>query len=101
MLEFYAGTVDVILTLEDHVLKGGFGSAVLEKLNNLGSDTPVVRIGWLDRFIELGKPEARRAKYGISVEAVIEKLLARLKATTRPASVPEGDSALLREKPRL
>jgi len=36
MLEFYAGSVDVIVTLEDHVLKGGFGSAVLEELNVLG-----------------------------------------------------------------
>ena len=79
MLEFYAGSVDVILTLEDHVLKGGFGSAVLEELNNLGLNTPVVRIGWPDRFIEHGKPEALRAKYGISVEAALEQLLARLK----------------------
>jgi 1-deoxy-D-xylulose-5-phosphate synthase len=92
MLEFYAGSVDVILALEDHVLKGGFGSAVLEELNNLGLDTPVVRIGWPDRFIEHGKPEALRAKYGISVEAALEKLLARLKAPARPASMPEGQS---------
>ena len=35
MLEFYARSVDVILTLEDHVLRGGFGSAVLEELSNL------------------------------------------------------------------
>ncbi len=90
MLEFYAASVDVILTLEDHVLKGGFGSAVLEELNNLGLDTPVVRIGWPDRFIEHGKPEALRAKYGISVEAALEKLRVRLKASARPASAPEG-----------
>jgi 1-deoxy-D-xylulose-5-phosphate synthase len=90
MLEFYARSVDVILTLEDHVLKGGFGSAVLEELNNLGLDTPVVRIGWPDRFIEHGKPDALRAKYGISVEAALEKLLARLKTTTQPAGVQQG-----------
>jgi 1-deoxy-D-xylulose-5-phosphate synthase len=74
MLEFYASSVDVILTLEDHVLRGGFGSAVLEELSNLGLSTPVVRIGWPDQFIEHGKPEALRAKYGISVEAAMEKL---------------------------
>jgi len=34
----------------------------------------VVRIGWPDQFIEHGKPDALRAKYGISVEAVLEKL---------------------------
>ncbi len=74
MLEFYARSVDVILTLEDHVLRGGFGSAVLEELSNLGLTTPVVRIGWPDQFIEHGKPEALRTKYGITVEAAIEKL---------------------------
>ena len=74
MLEFYARSVDVILTLEDHVLRGGFGSAVLEELSNLGLATPVVRIGWPDQFIEHGKPEALRAKYGITVEAAMEKL---------------------------
>jgi 1-deoxy-D-xylulose-5-phosphate synthase len=74
MLEFYARSVDVIVTLEDHVLKGGFGSAVLEELNNLGLQTPVVRIGWPDQFIEHGKPEALRAKYGISVDAILNRV---------------------------
>jgi len=74
LLEFYARNVEVILTLEDHVLKGGFGSAVLEELSNLGLSTPVARIGWPDRFIEHGKPEALREKYGITAAAALEKL---------------------------
>jgi 1-deoxy-D-xylulose-5-phosphate synthase len=74
MLEFYARTVDVIVTLEDHVLNGGFGSAVLEELSCLGIATPVVRIGWPDQFIEHGKPDALRAKYGITADAAMEKL---------------------------
>ena len=79
MLEFFAGTVEVILTLEDHVLRGGFGSGVLEELNTLGLNTPVVRIGWPDHFIEHGKLDALRAKYGITPEAAIEKLRPYLK----------------------
>jgi 1-deoxy-D-xylulose-5-phosphate synthase len=74
LLEFFARNVDVILTLEDHVLMGGFGSAVLEEVSNLGLSTPVVRIGWPDHFIEHGKPDALREKYGISAAAAIEKL---------------------------
>jgi 1-deoxy-D-xylulose-5-phosphate synthase len=74
MLEFYGGRVEVILTLEDHVLGGGFGSALLEELSDLGLTTPVVRIGWPDRFIEHGKVDLLRAKYGITSEAAIEKL---------------------------
>ena len=74
MLELYARKVQVFVTFEDHVLMGGFGSAVLEALNEMGFTQPVVRIGWPDRFIEHGKVEALRAKHGISVEAALEKL---------------------------
>lgn len=91
MLEFYARSVDVVLTLEDHVLAGGFGSAVLEELDALGLRTPVVRIGWPDQFIEHGKPEALRQKYGISVEAALDKLrpyLFAAKNEIRAVSVP-------------
>ena len=90
MLEFYARSVDAILTLEDHVLRGGFGSAVLEELSNLGLTTPVVRVGWPDQFIEHGKPDDLRKKYGISVEAALEKLRPLLQtpaATPQPARV--------------
>jgi 1-deoxy-D-xylulose-5-phosphate synthase len=63
----------LIVTLEDHVLAGGFGSAVIETLNELGRQTPVVRVGWPDEFIEHGKVEALRAKYGLTAEAALEK----------------------------
>jgi 1-deoxy-D-xylulose-5-phosphate synthase len=74
MIEFYGRSVDAIVTMEDHVLEGGFGSAVLERLSDLGLTTPVIRIGWPDQFIEHGKPDALRAKYGISVDATLQKL---------------------------
>jgi 1-deoxy-D-xylulose-5-phosphate synthase len=79
MVEFFARSVDAIVTLEDHVLMGGFGSGVLEELSNLGLATPVVRIGWPDQFIEHGNLAALRAKYGISVEAALEKVRPLLK----------------------
>ncbi|HEX8815537.1 MAG TPA: 1-deoxy-D-xylulose-5-phosphate synthase [Terriglobales bacterium] len=93
MLDFYARTVDVILTLEDHVLKAGFGSAVLEELNALGLQTPVVRIGWPDQFIEHGNPEKLREKYGITADAALEQLrpfLKPQKPATRAASITAG-----------
>jgi 1-deoxy-D-xylulose-5-phosphate synthase len=79
MLEFYARSVDVILTLEDHVLRGGFGSVVLEELSDLNLPTPVVRVGWPDQFIEHGKIDALRVRYGITVEAALERLAPYLK----------------------
>ncbi len=90
MLEFYGRSVDAIVTMEDHVLEAGFGSAVLERLCNLGLATPVIRIGWPDQFIEHGKPDALRAKYGISVEATLQKLRPLLSKRS-DTTVPSGE----------
>jgi 1-deoxy-D-xylulose-5-phosphate synthase len=87
MLEFFARTVDVIVTLEDHVLRGGFGSAILEELSNLGITTPVVRVGWPDQFIEHGKIEALRAKYGITADAALQKVQPYLKTKKQGIAV--------------
>jgi 1-deoxy-D-xylulose-5-phosphate synthase len=59
----------LVVTFEDHVLAGGFGSAVLETLNELRIDVPMIRIGWPDEFIEHGKVETLREKYGLTAEA--------------------------------
>jgi 1-deoxy-D-xylulose-5-phosphate synthase len=83
MLATYGRRVNAIVTFEDHVLMGGFGSAVLEALSDLQIETPVVRIGWPDRFIEHGKVDALRAKHGISVEAALDKLAPYLKHKNR------------------
>jgi 1-deoxy-D-xylulose-5-phosphate synthase len=63
----------LVVTLEDHVLAGGFGSAVMEVLNDLELQVPVVRVGWPDAFIEHGKVESLREKYGLTAEAALEK----------------------------
>ena len=75
----YAKRATALVTFEDHVLMGGFGSAVLETLSEMGIETPVIRIGWPDRFIEHGKVDQLRARHGVSVEAAIEKLAPWLK----------------------
>ena len=69
----FGGRCGLVITLEDHVLAGGFGSAVLETMNALDLSVPVVRVGWPDEFIEHGKPEALKAKYGLTAEAAMEK----------------------------
>jgi 1-deoxy-D-xylulose-5-phosphate synthase len=75
MLEVYARRVAAFVTFEDHVKMGGFGSAVIEALEEMGSPVPVVRIGWPDQFIEHGKVDDLRAKYGLSVEAAHAQVL--------------------------
>jgi 1-deoxy-D-xylulose-5-phosphate synthase len=69
----YGRHCGLLVTLEDHVLAGGFGSAVLETLNELELPVPMVRVGWPDAFIEHGKVEALREKYGLTAEAALAK----------------------------
>jgi 1-deoxy-D-xylulose-5-phosphate synthase len=87
MLEHYAGRVSAFVTFEDHVKMGGFGSAVVEALDELGSSIPVVRIGWPDQFIEHGKVDDLRAKYGLSVDGALAQLRPLLMHRQRPALV--------------
>jgi 1-deoxy-D-xylulose-5-phosphate synthase len=89
MLQTYARRVAAFVTFEDHVKMGGFGSAVLEALEELGCAVPVVRIGWPDHFIEHGKIDDLRAKYGLTVddaEAQVLPLLTRRQRRTLVAS---------------
>ena len=74
-IEFFARSVDVVCTMEDHVLHNGFGCAVIEHLNDAGIKTPVVRVGWPDQFIEHGAVDILRTKHGLTAEAAVEKVL--------------------------
>jgi 1-deoxy-D-xylulose-5-phosphate synthase len=87
MLATYAGRVAAFVTFEDHVKMGGFGSAVIEALAELGSTVPVVRIGWPDQFIEHGKVEELRAKHGLTVDAAQAQVLPQLARTRRSTLV--------------
>jgi 1-deoxy-D-xylulose-5-phosphate synthase len=87
MLVEYAGRAAAFVTFEDHVKMGGFGSAVLEALQELGSTLPVVRIGWPDQFIEHGKVDDLRAKYGLTVDAALAQVLPLLAHRARPTLI--------------
>ncbi len=49
--EFFSRSADLVITMEDHVLMGGYGSEVLECLNDRDVHTPVIRFGWPDQFV--------------------------------------------------
>jgi len=84
--EFFGNAADLVVTLEDHVLMGGYGSAVLELFSEKNVTTPVVRIGWPDRFIEHATTQDElRKKYGLSVENTVAKVKAQF--SEAPAKV--------------
>jgi 1-deoxy-D-xylulose-5-phosphate synthase len=87
MLARYASRVGAFVTFEDHALMGGFGSAVVEALEELGSKVPVVRIGWPDQFIEHGKVDQLRARYGLTPEAAYKQVQPLLAPRRRPKLV--------------
>jgi 1-deoxy-D-xylulose-5-phosphate synthase len=78
-LEFFARSVDVICTFEDHVLYNGFGASITEHLADVRITTPVVRIGWPDQFVEHGTIPILRKKHGLTPEAAVKKIKRFLK----------------------
>lgn len=77
--EFFGRAADVVVTLEDHVLPGGYGSSVLELFSEKGVLTPVVRIGWPDQFIEHASTvDHLRNKYGLTAENAVAQVKAKL-----------------------
>jgi 1-deoxy-D-xylulose-5-phosphate synthase len=64
--------IGTLITVEENVLQGGFGSAVLELLEEQGlSQVRVKRIGLPDIFIEHGSQEVLRDKYGLTARGIM------------------------------
>jgi len=62
-----------VLTVEENVLQGGFGSAILELLQEEGLwEIDLMRLGIPDRFIEHGSQPLLRAKYGIDEQGIFQ-----------------------------
>jgi 1-deoxy-D-xylulose-5-phosphate synthase len=71
-----AAVVPLFVTMEDHVIDGGFGSAVLETLQEAGGGTAVERIGWPDKFIEHGSSvDGLRAAHGLAPDDIYRRIL--------------------------
>jgi 1-deoxy-D-xylulose-5-phosphate synthase len=78
LLLSHAACIPLIVTMEDHVLAGGFGSAVLEALQDADCPAAVERVGWPDKFVEHGTSvEVLRACYGLAPDDIHRRVLAR------------------------
>lgn len=69
---FYARYTGKVLTVEDHVLAGGFGSAVLELLQTHGVCVPVQRLGYPDEFVEHGSITQLHERYALTLDGVVQ-----------------------------
>src|SRR5437764_3623667 len=68
---------EVLVTLEENVLAGGFGSAVVEALadHDLAGEVRLLRVGLPDRYVTHGKPALLRKEVGLTPDAVAERVL--------------------------
>ena len=79
-----------VLTVEENVLAGGFGSAVLELLADRGLAVAVKRLGIPDIFVEHGAPAILRQKYGLDADGILQGALAALEQPAQPKKVVWG-----------
>jgi 1-deoxy-D-xylulose-5-phosphate synthase len=74
LLHLIFNTYQSILTIEDGVIKGGFGSAIVEFSKEHGYTTPIKTLGVPDQFIEHGSIAELQKLCGIDVESLISIL---------------------------
>lgn len=85
----HARSCRMLATIEEHVLRGGFGSAVLEELQDAGLETPVARIAWPDNFVGHGSTvEGLRADNGMSPTDMEKTVLDRFHSLPAEDAVP-------------
>jgi transketolase len=68
------GQYKKIITVEDHSIIGGLGTAISEEVAARGIGAQVIRIGLEDKFPESGKPSDLYKKYGLDEEGIISKI---------------------------
>ena len=71
----WAARTGRVVTVEDNCVQGGFGSAVLEALNERGLHLPVRRLGYEDRFIEHGPQAVLWRAAGIDADGIARSVL--------------------------
>ena len=77
LIALLAAEHELLVTIEDGVLQGGFGSAVAEHLvdHDLAGDVRLLRVGLPDRYVTHGKPALLHKEVGLTPEAVVERVL--------------------------
>jgi 1-deoxy-D-xylulose-5-phosphate synthase len=73
-----AATHDLLVTVEENVVMGGAGSAVLESLQRQGRVTQVLLLGLPDRFVDQGDPALQLAACGLDSTGLLKSIRGRL-----------------------
>jgi 1-deoxy-D-xylulose-5-phosphate synthase len=75
LLASLAADHDLLVTVEEGVLAGGFGSAVWESLSDEGAVAPrILRVGLPDRYVTHGAPALLHEEVGFTAERIAERI---------------------------
>jgi transketolase len=74
-LEKYAPKTNLIITIEEHQIAGGFGSLISEEVSKLDTRPKVIRLGIDDEFGESGTVEELYNKHGLSKNKLHQKII--------------------------
>ena len=69
-----ANKIKKIVTMEEGTLLGGFGSAIVELLNDNDINVPVLRIGIPDVLVDHASPDQSKKKLGLTAEQMSERI---------------------------
>ncbi|MGH8620224.1 MAG: 1-deoxy-D-xylulose-5-phosphate synthase [Burkholderiales bacterium] len=69
---------DLLVTIEENVVMGGAGSAVLESLQRAGLNVPLLQLGLPDHFVDQGDPALQIAHCGLDKDGIVKSIRARL-----------------------
>src|SRR5271156_5291770 len=82
---------DLLVTVEEGVLAGGFGSAVWETLNDAGTTgaggVRIMRVGLPDRYVTHGKPALLHEEVGFTGVRIAERVAAAVSNADRPRTI--------------
>jgi 1-deoxy-D-xylulose-5-phosphate synthase len=78
---------DLLVTVEEGVLAGGFGSAVWETLNDAGLTPRILRVGLPDEYITHGKPALLHEQVGFTGERIAERVAAAISDRGRTRTI--------------
>jgi 1-deoxy-D-xylulose-5-phosphate synthase len=83
---------DLLVTIEEGVLAGGFGSAVWETLNEAGTTPRILRVGLPDRYVTHGKPSLLHEEVGFTGKRIAERVAAAITDRGQPARGGAGSA---------
>lgn len=74
MLEYIGKNFKKVITIEDGILAGGAGSAVMEFMSDHGYDTKIIRMGLEDHFVQHGSVDELYKICGLDEDSIYEKI---------------------------